>query len=98
MMQVISKEILEIMRSRGGDWYAYQNQDLGHKELGHLKFLKCGEDCTFFLPPKILPDTPLEINWRYVFAGKLDIKTGELEKPTTIKEIDNETARIFQDC
>jgi hypothetical protein len=63
-----------------GEWFAYQNHDLGHPGLGHLKFLRCGEGCTFGEPPRRLPDTPSEINWRYFLVGKVNLDTGEIEE------------------
>ena len=72
-------EALEQMRELGGDWYAYQNHDLGRIDLGHLKFLKCGEGCTFEHPPTRHPDTQTEINWRYILVGKVNLETGEIE-------------------
>lgn len=74
-------EALALMAERGGDWYAYQNQDLGHPELGHLKFLQCGSGRTFVEPPKRHPDTADgAINWRYWLVGKVDLKTGDIAK------------------
>ena len=61
----IDPEALATMRERGGDWYAYRNADLGHPEIGRLKFLKCGPGCTLVEPPQKLPDMGGEINWRY---------------------------------
>ena len=71
-----SKEALETMQSIGGQWFAYQNVDLGHPELGHLTFLKCGKDCTFPIPPKVHPDTNKAIMWRYHLIGEVDLGTG----------------------
>ena len=67
---------LSTMRERGGDWYAYQNHDFGHRELGHLRFMKCGIGCTFAEPPRRHPDMPGEINWRYVLVGVVNLETG----------------------
>ena len=66
---------LDQMRSIGGSWYAYRNAAFDSSRFGHLKFLKCGEGCTFSEPPKRLPDTPTEINWPYllVAGGPLDL-------------------------
>lgn len=74
-------EALERMRERGGEWYAYQNHDMGHPQLGHLKFLKCGHGCTFATAPTRMPDTPDgAINWRYILAGKVNLASGEIEQ------------------
>jgi hypothetical protein len=68
------------MRAAGGTWAAYENQDLGHIDIGHMKFLKVGEDCTCKEPPKpFLPDTKTEVNWRYVFIGMVNLETGEID-------------------
>jgi hypothetical protein len=76
----VGPEALQQMRDRGGRWAAYENHDLGHRDLGHLKFLKVGKGCTFETAPERLPDTPQEINWRYVLTGYVDLKTGEIEE------------------
>lgn len=50
----------------------YENQDLGHPELGHKKFWAGGNGFTVPSPdrfPKCLPDTQTEINWRYWLQG-----------------------------
>lgn len=69
----------------GGDfpclakWHAYQNHDLGSREIGHLKFLAVGPGCTFKEAPKgRLPDTKTDINWRYWHVGVVDLATGEI--------------------
>jgi len=72
-------QALEQMQRMGGDWFAYQNMDMGHPDLGRLRFLKCGEDCTFKEPPNRHPDMPSEILWRYWLVGKLNLETGEVE-------------------
>lgn len=69
------------MRSTGGTWAAYENQDLGHHDIGHMKFLKVGETCTFKTPPNFLPDTKEDINWRYCYIGMVDLETGEIHPP-----------------
>lgn len=71
-------EALTLMKERGGDWFAYENHDLGHSQCGHLKFLKCGAGCTFPTPPNRLPDTATAIHWRYVLIGKVNLETGEI--------------------
>jgi len=74
-------ESLKQMRERGGSWAAYCNMDLGHPELGHLKFIKWGKGCTFAEPPKPqLPDFPTAINWRYQYVGEVNLETGEVEE------------------
>lgn len=49
----------------------YQNHDMSSRLIGHLKFLKLGEGCTYQIPPKRMPDTAKDINWQYVFVGYL---------------------------
>jgi hypothetical protein len=74
-------ETITIMRERGGTWAAYQDHDLGSLGIGHMKFLRYGEGCTFSEPPKPrLPDTRTEINWRYQFAGLVNVETGKIEE------------------
>jgi hypothetical protein len=74
-------ESLALMRSAGGTWAAYENVELGHPELGHMKFLKVGETCTFKTPPNPLPGTTREINWRYHYIGMVNLETGEVHAP-----------------
>lgn len=76
-----SDELLADLRQRGGAWAAYQNVDMSSAGLGHLKFLKVGDECTFKLPPEVLPDGPDgSINWRYYYVGILDLETGAISK------------------
>lgn len=65
-----------IEKHEGTRYAAYQNHDLGHHYLGHLKFMAIGKDWTFQHPPRFMPDTPTEINWRYIFVGWLDPEKG----------------------
>jgi hypothetical protein len=80
-------EILEKMRRRpatlpGTRWMAYQNHDLSHQDLGHLKFLAVGPRNSAKLPaPLRLPDMPGEPPlWRYVLVGEVDLDTGEISQ------------------
>lgn len=76
----IDPEALEQMKERGGNWAAYCNMDMGHPNLGHLKFIKWGEGCTLSEAPKPrLPDFPNAINWRYQYVGEVDLETGEVK-------------------
>lgn len=77
---MIDNYALETMRKRGGDWYAYENRDLGHPHAGHLKFLQCGEGRTLKSPPKRHPDTASEINWRYLLVGPVNLESGKVEE------------------
>lgn len=72
----IDKDTLVLLQGAGGTWAAYRNSELGHRDLGHLKFLRVGEGCTFTEAPEHLPDTPTEINWRYMHVGYVDLETG----------------------
>jgi hypothetical protein len=59
-------------------WAAYQNHDLGHYDIGHLKFLAVGPQNTFKETPPRMPDTQSTIGWRYVFVGFVDLPTGAI--------------------
>jgi hypothetical protein len=72
----ICEETMYTLRALGGDWAVYQNHALDSSSLGHLKFLKYGNGCTFETPPDRYPDTSDAIGWRYVFVGYVDIKEG----------------------
>lgn len=61
-------------------WAAYQNHDIGHPELGHLKFLAVGPENTYQVAPARLPDTPDAINWRYVHVGFVNLETGDIRE------------------
>lgn len=65
-------------RSSGGTWAAYQNVALDSADLGHLRFLKYGPDCTLKEPPARYPDTADFIGWRYVYIGTVNLETGEV--------------------
>lgn len=63
----------------GTRWAAYQNQDLGHPELGHLRFLAIGPHNTLQLAPPRYPETPyFAPSWRYVFVGWVNLATGDI--------------------
>ena len=74
----VGPETLETIRKKGGKWFAYQNHDLGDRNIGNLQFLKAGPECTFPWPPPRMPDTERTIGWRYILVGKLDLATGEI--------------------
>ena len=71
---------LRDLGDRGQRWYAYQNHDLGSREIGRLRFLKVGPDCTFRVPPDRYPDTPEVIGWRYLLVGIVNLETGKIEE------------------
>ncbi len=76
----IVPDALQQMRDRGGRWAAYENHDLGHRDLGHLQLLKFGPGCTFEKAPERMPDTPQQINWRYVLVGTVNLESSEIEE------------------
>ena len=74
------------MCDRGGFWFAYENQDLCSVGIGHLKFLRCGPDCTFRIPPATLPDSATEINWRYrLISPEPIVSDGAIARWATIE-------------
>ena len=76
----VEEQALKQMQTRGGEWAAYQNHELGNRDLGDLRFLQVGESCTFKTPPAKYPDTQYGIGWRYLFVGMVDLKTGEIKE------------------
>jgi len=72
---------LDRMRGLGGDWAVYQNHDVGHRNLGHLSFIKYGPGCTHRVPPNQHPDTPKMFGWRYLFVGYVDLHEGKIHSP-----------------
>jgi len=82
---VIHPDSLSVMRDfcltdPTAKWAVYQNMDLGHSELGHMKFLAVGPNCTYKEPPARLPDMPRQINWRYVHVGFVNLEIGKGEE------------------
>jgi hypothetical protein len=64
----------------GTTWAAYQNHDLGHYDVGHLRFMAIGPGCTFKTAPERHPDTPQLIGWRYIHVGTVNLETGQIEE------------------
>jgi hypothetical protein len=62
-------------------WLAFENADLGSRELGHMRFLAVGPSNTIKREQvsNRLPDFPGEINWRYQLVGVVDLSTGEVQ-------------------
>lgn len=57
---------------RGDGIAVYENQDLGHPEVGDKRFVSFGSEAAQLetdTPPQQLPDTTKSINWRYVLIG-----------------------------
>lgn len=58
--------------ARGDGVAIYENQDLGHPELGAKQFLSFGSPSAQLEvdePPQRLPDIGNKINWRYSLIG-----------------------------
>lgn len=58
--------------ARGDGIAVYENQDMGHPELGHRQFLSYGSSDAQLEtnePPIRLPDIGGAINWRYQLIG-----------------------------
>jgi len=72
----IAPESLVTMQERGGTWFAYRNEDLGHPECGHLQFLSCGPGCSHEIPPEQMPDTPTGLGWRYRLVSTTPVVGG----------------------
>ena len=74
----IDASALGQMRSFGGTWAAYQNHDIGNRNLGHLKFLKVGEECTYKQPPPHFPADTISQGHVYVYVGMVNVETGQI--------------------
>lgn len=77
-----SPEALAMMRERAkpnSDWFAYQNHDMCSSTLGDLRFLQCGQGCSYATAPQKLPDCHLGIGWRFLLVGKVNLETGEVQ-------------------
>jgi len=60
--------------ARGDGAAIYENQDLGHPELGHIQIVSYGGPDSQLetpTPPERLPDIGGHINWRYTLTGVL---------------------------
>ena len=57
--------------ARGDGVAVYENNDLGHYDLGRIICLSYGSDVAVFEtePPQRMPDLPDVIGWRYTLAG-----------------------------
>jgi len=76
----IHPTVLQTLRERGGDWFAYQNHAMDSAGLGDLQFLQCGEGRTYQTPPARMPDTQHAIGWRYLLVGKVNLETGAIKE------------------
>jgi hypothetical protein len=57
---------------RGDGAAVYENQDLGHPDLGSCKIVSFGSPAAqleTLTPPEILPDIEGAINWRYILVA-----------------------------
>lgn len=57
---------------RGDGCAVYRNEDIGHPDLGRMKFVSFGSEAAQLEvsePPSTLPDIGEEINWRYQLFG-----------------------------
>lgn len=75
----VSDAVLRELRSRGGRWAAYQNQDLSSLGRGALQYLRVGEGCTFSEPPDQAPDGPAGLGWRHRYIGMVDLQDGAIK-------------------
>lgn len=70
-------ETIDEWIARGDGCAIYRNEEIGHPEAGHVKFVSYGSpDAQLEMPdpPKTLPDIDDNINWRYQL---FDTYTGE---------------------
>ncbi len=86
------EDALEAMKNSpanhpGTRWAVYQNHDLGHPHLGHLRFLAVGPHNTVQEAPQRHPDIPGEICWRYLLVGYVNLRKGTIDSlPTNSTE------------
>jgi hypothetical protein len=65
-------ELTERWLARGDGAAIYENHDLSHPDLGLGRMLSYGSPAAQIeadYPPEQMPDTPSEINWRYVLIA-----------------------------
>ena len=75
--EVLAK--LQAQHKSGCAWVAYQNHDLGHHDVGGIRFLLTGPGATFAAPPPRSPDTHFGLGWRYLPVGTVNLETGRIE-------------------
>lgn len=76
----IHPTVLQTLRERGGDWYAYQSMDMSSRTLGDLQFLQVGPERTHKTPPARMPDTQAGLGWRFLLVGKVNLEAGTIEE------------------
>lgn len=72
-------DAIEAMRSQispEGRWAAFQNHDLGSREVGHVMFMAVGPNNT---TKRIDHPSWGGSNWRYIFVGFVNLETGKIE-------------------
>lgn len=68
---------------RGDGMAIYENQDIGHLQLGHRQFVSFGSTAAQLEsdePPQRLPDIGNRINWRYQLIGFIKHNSSQKEK------------------
>jgi hypothetical protein len=64
--------VVNMWLERGDGIAVFQNEDLGHRQLGHRKYVSFGSShaqLTSPEPPPTLPDIGGAVNWRYQLVG-----------------------------
>lgn len=79
----VAPEALQAMREAlktypKARWAAFQNMAMDSASFGHLQFLAIGPTNTYKVPPQRMPDTQAGTGWKYLFAGWVDLETGEV--------------------
>ena len=71
----------------GNVWVAFQNHDMGSRELGKILLLRIGPSCSIQMIPKRAPDAPARLmkegkgwglGWRWLPIGFVDPQTGDI--------------------
>lgn len=74
---------LAVMTLKGGRWAAYQNNDLGSLQIGHLKFLQFGAPHNTFPMadslPAHYPDDSISQGHNYLLVGEVNLDDGSIK-------------------
>lgn len=76
-------EILDNQRKERTRWAVYQNHDIGHRDVGHIRYLAIGPNNSLQEAPSKMPDTKGIIGWRYIFIGWVDEEKGVIVEEST---------------
>lgn len=76
---ILHSTLLDVLRTRGGQWAVYECRALDSHFAGDRQCLKFGPGCTHTTPPQFAPDSPTSgPGWMYPLLGVVNLETGEI--------------------